>query len=100
MTWSAVPQNAADAPREPLPALAFRRELRASARRDGVVLGPAPLLGHAPRRREPTLLLHALQGGIERPFLHPQQLCRDTLDVAAQGVAVQRAPRLDTPQHE
>jgi hypothetical protein len=49
-------------------------------------------IGHSvrPLRRNPSTLLHAMQGRIKRPLLHAQNFFGGTLDVEHNPVSMQR----------
>jgi hypothetical protein len=58
------------------------------------------LFRRSPRRAEPAILLHAVQGGVQRTFLDAKDVGRDALDVRRDGVAVQRSRTGQGAKHE
>ena len=61
------------------------------SRRKRVIARAAIARGHAPLRLHPALDQHALQGRVERAFLHLQHLFRAVLDVFGDFITVQPA---------
>ena len=93
-------QHARNAGAQARPTFLFERELLATRPGDAVELGFAVLLGGSPLGAEPSVLLHAVERGVERSFLHAQEVGRHTLDVGRDRVAVHRASRLERLEHE
>jgi hypothetical protein len=78
---------------EPLPQCGFLLELFLPGPGEGVVLGATVLLGHAPLRLDPRLILEALQRRVERALLNQQNVVRQLADAARDRPAVQRLER-------
>src|SRR5688572_15268843 len=85
---SGVAEDAADALGETRPALLLLGELASAERGQRVEAGLPVLVGDAPLRAHPPILLHAVEGGIERTLLDAEQVVGDALDVRGDGVAV------------
>ena len=93
-------QHALDAGPQPCPALFLERQLLPPGPGDGVVARLPVLVGDAPFGLEPAGLGHAVQRGIERPFLDAQQIGRRALDPRRDRVAVPPLAVAQRPEDE
>src|SRR5436190_2820676 len=89
---SAGGERAGDRARELFPALSLGAQLRASERREGVVLGLASGLGRAPLLGEPAFALEAMKRGVESALLDDEDVGGGLADPAADRVAVAWSP--------
>src|ERR1700730_2665955 len=94
------PHYACDSFRHPLPLRFFDHELFSALLRKSVILEfPIAIRSHFPFGDNPSPLLQTMQGGIERPVLHLQNVIRGPLNVLADLVAMRR-PVEKCPQDE
>src|SRR5579885_862970 len=65
----------------------FAGELLAAGRRQLIEAGAAIIVGRAPLGDHPAFQQHTLQGGVQRPFLHLQNVAGGLLDVLGDSIA-------------
>src|ERR1017187_953739 len=80
---------------EPVPIRRFGLELLASQTRQRIEFCFAAGFGFAPLGLQPSALFEAVEGGIERPLLHLQDVARDLLDALRDAVPMRRFERHD-----
>src|SRR6185369_11244112 len=80
--------NEGDGGRETVPLLDFAAEFLFSSDGQGIVFGATVVFGFAPLGADPTLLLEAVESGIERTLLDLEDLFRHYLDALRDGPAV------------
>src|SRR5262249_24427785 len=73
------PENAGDCFYKALPTGCFSDQLPSSQRSKTVVFCTLVVLGNSPLGCNPSFLLEALQGRIERPMFHPERFVRHLL---------------------
>src|SRR5438128_8510705 len=93
------PEHARDRLDDLLPARPLGQQLRAAGPRQPVLARPLLLLRDLPLRRDPPLLLEAVERGIERSGVDLQYLAGAGADRLRDPVAVARPP-LQRPQDE
>src|SRR6185437_14653897 len=71
-----------------LPAGALGVQLTAAGGGEAIVTGAAAVFGGAPAGGDPAGGLHAVQRGVERPLLDPQEIAGDLVDVLGDAEAV------------
>jgi hypothetical protein len=81
-------QHARDGGREARPLGGLRRQVPPAARRQPVELGPAAQFRQAPFGLDPSLLFHAVEGGVERSLFDFDDAIGRLFDGAGDGVAV------------
>src|SRR6476620_5227121 len=86
-------EQQADGRRQPLPRVELAFELLPPIAGQAVDLGGASTLGLLPLRRDPSLVLEAVQRGIERSLSHRELLAGEGLDALGDRPAVQRLAR-------
>ncbi len=92
-------EHALDDRRDARPAFGFSRELTCPARRQAVELGAPVVLGRAPLRANPPLLLELHERGVERALIEPQRVAAHLLDAPRDAVAVLRPERVERLQN-
>lgn len=80
--------DVADRRDELVEALLLDAEVLAPCRGDGVVAGALIVRRQSPLGREPSLLPHALERGVEGAFFHLEDVVREAADVLRDAVAV------------
>ena len=75
------------------------RQLAAAGLRDGVELGFAVVLGGAPARRDPALMLKPHERRVDGALVQLQGVVADLLDAAGDAVSVQRPHAVERLQH-
>src|SRR4051812_23675894 len=94
------PHHQRDRGREPLPRCGFLFELLTPGASQRVVLRAALLLGDAPLRADPPLMLEPLQRRIQGPLLHQQDVVGELPDARGDRPPVHRleGQRLENEQ--
>src|SRR6185436_14977252 len=93
MVLSGSLEEQADGRRQPLPRVELAFELLPPIAGQAVDLGGASTLGLLPLRRDPSLVLEAVQRGIERSLSDRELLAGEGLDALGDRPAVQRLAR-------
>src|SRR6185369_14823859 len=80
--------DAADGGGEAGPLLGFVVQLLPAGRGEVIKAGTPAEFGDTPFSLDPALMLEAMQGGVERALVDPQDVLRDLLDALGDGPAV------------
>jgi hypothetical protein len=93
-------QRLRDRPRDAAPSLGFRFQLLQSRFRQPVIFRPAVILRLSPKRCNPPLFFHAVQGRKQRSRLHHESPARNLLDPPRnpQPMHLPRAQRFQNQQ--
>ena len=84
-------KNSGDGLGQAGPVLFFLCKLLPAGGGEAIVARAAIVLGNAPLRGDPAILLHAVQRRVERTFLDSQDVIRNPLDMQGDAVAMHRA---------
>src|SRR5260370_30113238 len=84
-------QGLSDSPRNAAPSLRFDFELLRSSFSQAIVFRAAIVFGVSPKRGNPTLFFHSVQGGKERAWLNHKSAASDLPDPARDSQSVHLA---------